>query len=69
MPAQQSTRESSFPHLDGCPKGATRRDVAGEPVGTSLETYQATRPDGRKVTVQRCVDCGAQDVTDQKGAA
>ncbi len=68
MPAQR-TPEQTFPHRDGCPKGANRRDVSGEPVTTSLESYQAARPDGRPVTVTRCVDCGAQTVTDQKGAA
>ena len=69
MPAQRTPSESSFPHRDGCPKGANRTDVAGEPVGTSLETHPATRPNGQRVTVTRCVDCGAQQVEDEKGAA
>lgn len=66
MPTARST---DVEHRDGCPKGANRRDIAGEPVGTSIETYPVTRPNGQAATVTRCVDCGAQTVTDQKGAA
>ena len=36
-------------HLDGCPAGRT-------------EEYEATRPDGEKVVVARCIDCGASTV-------
>jgi hypothetical protein len=39
-------------HQRGCP----------EPQNT--ETYDDVRPNGRKVTIQRCITCGAQNIID-----
>lgn len=43
-------------HLDGCPENEDR-----------VETYEDTKPDGTKVQVTRCMDCGAHAVSDVAG--